>query len=43
MVRQNTLRADLFYRLNVVRLALPPLRERVQDLAALILAFARRH
>jgi transcriptional regulator with PAS, ATPase and Fis domain len=43
LIRQNRFRADLYHRLNVVKLVLPPLRERPQDLAALILAFARRH
>jgi transcriptional regulator with PAS, ATPase and Fis domain len=43
LVQQNRFRADLFHRLNVVRLWLPPLRERMQDLPELVLAFARRH
>jgi two-component system, NtrC family, response regulator HydG len=43
LVQQNRFRADLYHRLNVVKLVLPPLRERPQDLAALLLAFARRH
>jgi len=43
MVRQNRFRADLYYRLNVVHLTLPPLRDRLPDLEALILEFARRH
>jgi transcriptional regulator with PAS, ATPase and Fis domain len=43
LVQQNRFRADLYHRLNVVKLALPPLRDRLQDLPALILAFARRH
>ena len=43
LVQQGKFRADLYHRLNVVKLALPPLRERPQDLAALMLAFARRH
>ncbi len=34
-VRSGQFRADLFYRLNVVRIALPPLRERLADLPAI--------
>lgn len=43
LVREGRFRLDLFHRLNVVRLTLPPLRTRRSDLAALILAFAKRH
>ncbi|MEH2200719.1 sigma-54-dependent transcriptional regulator [Nostoc sp.] len=35
MVQQNQFREDLFYRLNVVRLELPPLRDRPEDLEQL--------
>jgi transcriptional regulator with PAS, ATPase and Fis domain len=43
LIQQNRFRADLYHRLNVVKLTLPPLRERPQDLPALMLAFALRH
>jgi len=42
LVKQNQFREDLFYRLNVVPVFIPPLRERKEDIVPLIISFLNK-
>ncbi len=42
MIREGTFRQDLFYRLNVVSIRIPPLRDRREDIPPLVEGFVRR-
>jgi len=42
MVNEGTFRRDLFYRLNVFPLRIPPLRERNEDIPILVRYFAKK-
>jgi DNA-binding NtrC family response regulator len=42
-IRAGSFRSDLYYRLNVVEIAVPPLRERREDISYLTAAFVRQY
>jgi DNA-binding NtrC family response regulator len=42
LVQENKFREDLFYRLNVINIALPPLRDRKEDIPLLVDHFLKR-
>lgn len=42
-INEGSFREDLFYRLNVINIHLPPLRERLSDIPALVDSFARKY
>jgi transcriptional regulator with GAF, ATPase, and Fis domain len=43
LVREGQFLADLFYRLHVVPIAVPPLRERLDDIPMLVAHFIKKH
>ena len=42
-VQEGNFRQDLFYRVNVIKMTLPPLREKLEDIADLLTYFIKKH
>ena len=42
-VQQGTFRLDLYYRLNIINLSIPPLRERKEDIVELVTHFVKKY
>lgn len=42
-IKNKTFREDLFYRLNIIKIDIPPLRERPEDIPALVEYFFKRY
>jgi len=43
MVERGEFREDLFYRINVLKIAVPPMRDRMEDLGLLVAYFLKKH
>ena len=42
-IEEGLFRKDLYYRLNIIKISIPPLRERREDIEPLVHFFARQH
>ena len=42
-IKQGSFREDLYYRLNVIQIKLPPLRERIDDIPSLVSSFLKKY
>ncbi len=42
-VQEGTFRLDLYYRLNIINLSIPPLRERKEDIVELVTHFVKKY
>lgn len=43
LVKENKFRDDLYYRINVLNLEIPPLRERKEDISLLVIFFIKKY